>query len=118
MIEFKIQYTYKGVKKTIVGITNGAMTAPADVERNQLTEVDVYQNRQKPNKRWDIGPSYVHSLYFDNQGATLYFRLNTGADGKIKRRDFIGMTVYQEDEYTGHVDAVNVEYSVQTRYFE
>ena len=118
MIEFKIQYTHKDVKKTIVGITNGAMTAPADDRENQLTEVDVYQNRQKPNKRWNIGLSYIHSLYFDNQGATLYFKLTTDADGKIKRRDFISMTVFEDNEDLGIVDVIPVPFTVQTRYIE
>lgn len=118
MIEFKITYNYKDVKKTIVGITNGAMTAPADTEGNQLTEVDVYQNQQKPNKRWNIGPSYIHSLYFDNQGATLHFKLTTDADGNIKRRDFIGMNVYEDNEDLGIVDVVSVPFTVQTRYIE
>ena len=118
MIEFKVTYTHKGVKKTIVGITNGAMTAPADVERNQLTEVDVFQNRQKPNKRWGIGPSYIHSLYFDNHGAKLYFRIDTDDEGKIKRRDFISMTVYEDNEDLGIVDEIPVPFTVQTRYIE
>ena len=80
MIEFKIQYTYKGEKHNIVGITNSAMNQPVhdDAHReNQLTEVDVYKNRQLPVSQWGLGPSYIHSLYFDNQGATLYFKLTT-----------------------------------------
>ena len=118
MIEFKIQYTHKGKQHSIVGITNGAMTEPAHRENNQLTEVNVFKDNQRPNERWNIGPSYIHSLYFDNQGATLYFKISTGADGKIKRRDFIGMTVYEDNEDLQMVDVVNVEYSVQTRYIE
>ena len=121
MIEFKIHYTHKGKQHSIVGITNGAMTSPVRNEAyrdNQLTEVNVFKDNQRPNERWNIGPSYIHSLYFDNQGATLYFKISTGADGKIKRRDFIGMTVYEDNEDLQMVDVVNVEYSVQTRYIE
>ena len=121
MIEFKIQYTHKGKKHSIVGITNSAMNSPVRNEAyrdNQLTEVNVFKDNQRPNERWNIGPSYIHSLYFDNQGATLYFKLSTYADGKIKSRDFIGMVVYEEDEDTPAVNAVNVPYSVQTRYIE
>jgi len=121
MIEFKITYTYKGKKHNLLGITNGGMNEPVHDEAhrdNQLTEVDVYKNRQIPNERWNIGPSYIHSLYFDNQGATLYFKLSTDSDGKIKRRDFIGMTVYEENEEVGTVDAVNVDYKVETRYID
>ena len=121
MIEFKVSYIRNHKKHHIVGITNGAMTEPVHDEEhreNQLTEVGVYKDNQRPNERWDIGPSYIHSLYFDNQGATLYFKLSTHADGKIKSRDFIGMVVYEEDEDTHAVNAVNVPYSVQTRYIE
>ena len=121
MIEFKIQYTHNGKKHSIVGITNSAMNSPVRNERfplNQLTEVNVFKDNQRPVERWNIGPSYIHSLYFDNQGATLYFKISTGADGKIKRRDFIGMTVYEENEDLRMVDVVNVEYTVQTRYIE
>jgi hypothetical protein len=121
MIEFKIQYTHKGKQHNIVGITNSAMNWPVRNEayrENQLTEVNVFKDNQRPDERWNIGPSYIHSLYFDNQGATLYFKISTGADGKIKRRDFIGMTVYEDNEDLQMVDVVNVEYSVQTRYIE
>ena len=121
MIEFKISYIHDHKKHHIVGITNGAMTEPVHDEahrENQLTEVDVFKNNQRPNEKWDIGPTYIHSLFFENQGATLYFRLITRADGKIKRRDFIGMTVYVDNEDLGIVDLVNVPYSVQTRYIE
>ena len=118
MIEFKIQYTHKGKQHSIVGITNSAMTGVVLRENNQLTEVNVFKDNQRPIERWNIGPSYIHSLYFDNQGATLYFKISTGADGKIKRRDFIGMTVYEDNEGLQTVDVVNVEYSVQTRYIE
>jgi hypothetical protein len=121
MIEFKIGYIRNHKKHNIVGITNGAMNEPVHDElhrENQLTEVNVYKDNQRPNERWNIGPSYIHSLYFDNQGVTLYFKLSTYADGKIKSRDFIGMVVYEEDEDTHAVNAVNVPYSVQTRYIE
>ena len=118
MIEFKIQYIHKGKKHSIVGITNSAMTGKVLRENNQLTEVNVFKDNQRPIERWNIGPSYIHSLYFENQGATLYFKITTGADGNIKRRDFIGMTVYEDNEDLQTVDVVNVVYSVQTRYIE
>lgn len=118
MIEFKIQYTHNGKQHSIVGITNGAMTEPEHSENNQLTEVNVFKDNQRPNERWNIGPSYIHSMYFDNHGATLYFKISTDFDGNIKRRDFIGMTVHEYNEYLHMVDVVNVEYSVQTRYIE
>ena len=121
MIEFKIQYAYEGKQHNIVGITNGAMTEPVHDEAhrpNQLTEVDVFKNNQRPNERWNIGPTYIHKLYFDNQGANLYFKISTDASGKIKRRDFIGMTVYVDNEDLHMVDEVNVDYKVQTRYSE
>ena len=121
MIEFKIQYTHKGEKHNIVGITNSAMNQPVHDEahrENQLTEVDVYKNRQLPVSQWGLGPSYIHSLYFDNQGATLYFKLTTDDKGHLKRRDFIGMTVYEDDDDLGIVNAVNVEYTVETRLIE
>ena len=118
MIEFKIQYIHKGKQHSIVGITNSAMTGKVLRENNQLTEVNVFKDNQRPIERWNIGPSYIHSLYFENQGATLYFKITTGADGKIERRDFIGMTVYEDNEDLHTVDVVNVVYSVQTRYIE
>ena len=118
MIEFKIQYTHNGKQHNIVGITNGAMTEPVHDRENQLTEVDVFKNNQRPNERWNLGPSYIHKLYFDNQGANLYFKISTDASGKIKRRDFIGMTVYVDNEDLRIVDEVNVNYEVQTRYIE
>ena len=121
MIEFKVSYIRNHKKHHIVGITNGAMTEPVHDElhrENQLTEVGVYKDNQRPNERWDIGPSYIHSLYFDNQGATLYFKLTTDDKGKLLRRDFIGMTVYVENEDLKMMDVVNVDYTVQTRYIE
>ena len=121
MIEFKIQYTHKGKKHNLLGITNGGMNEPVhdEVHRdNQLTEVDVYKNKQLPVSQWNLGPSYIHSLYFENQGATLYFKLTCDDKGKLLRRDFIGLTVYEDNEDLGIVDVVNVDYTVQTRYIE
>ena len=121
MIEFKIQYTHKGEKHNIIGITNSAMNMPVHSEahrENQLTEVDVYKNKQLPVSQWGLGPSYIHSLYFENQGATLYFKLTTDDKGHLLRRDFIGMTVYVENEDLKMMDVVNVDYTVQTRYIE
>lgn len=118
MIEFKITYEYKGEKHRLVGITNGAMTKPVSERReNQLTEINVFKDRQKPDERWDLGPSYIHSLYFEPYG-TLYFELLTDSRGKIKRREFIGMTIYEDNEEFHTVDSFRVPFTVETRYIE
>lgn len=86
MKKIEVNYTVNGEQKQRVAYMTDDFRDRVEHEGNELTEWDILKNRQRPNERWDFGPTYVIMLFFEDnpEGAQLYLEATTGYNGEYK----------------------------------
>ena len=84
MKKIQVNYTYNGEQKQRVAYMTDDFKDRVEHEGNNLTEWDFFKDNQRPVEKWNVGPSYVIMLYFDDteEGATLYLRVDTNFKGE------------------------------------